>query len=63
MQNIPKPTVDVWIAMGERLDPKKLIPALVQYDHQKYRAQVGARKVHGSYGAQDYHMEVMMMSA
>ncbi len=40
MQNIPKETVDAWISKGKQLDPKKLIPALVQYDHQKYRAQV-----------------------
>lgn len=40
MQNIPKETVDAWIAKKDQLDPKRLIPALVQYDHNKYAAQV-----------------------
>ncbi|XP_072541366.1 vacuolar protein sorting-associated protein 18 homolog [Salminus brasiliensis] len=31
MQHIPKKVVDAWIKMGNRLDPKKLIPALVNY--------------------------------
>ncbi|XP_026855194.2 vacuolar protein sorting-associated protein 18 homolog [Electrophorus electricus] len=31
MQHIPKEVVDAWIQMGNRLDPKKLIPALVNY--------------------------------
>lgn len=31
MQHIPKNVVDAWIKMGKRLDPKKLIPALVNY--------------------------------
>ncbi|KAK2189905.1 hypothetical protein NP493_94g03000 [Ridgeia piscesae] len=39
MQNIPKETVDVWIAKRGKLESRKLIPALVQYDHLKYRAQ------------------------
>jgi hypothetical protein len=39
MQNIPKETVDAWIAKKDQLDPKRLIPALVQYDHNKYVAQ------------------------
>ncbi|XP_074661920.1 vacuolar protein sorting-associated protein 18 homolog [Tubulanus polymorphus] len=33
MQNIPRDTVSSWIHMARRLDPKRLIPALVQYDH------------------------------
>ncbi|KAM9294249.1 vacuolar protein sorting-associated protein 18 homolog [Gastrophryne carolinensis] len=33
MQNIPKKVVDSWIMMGKRLDPKNLIPALVNYSH------------------------------
>ena len=51
MQNIPKETVDVWIAKRGKLESRKLIPALVQYDHLKYRAQVctGLRYVQGSY--------------
>ena len=40
MQNVPKETVDAWISKGKDLDPKRLIPALVQYDHNKYRMQV-----------------------
>ncbi|XP_053553851.1 vacuolar protein sorting-associated protein 18 homolog isoform X1 [Bombina bombina] len=31
MQHNPKKVVDAWIAMGKRLDPKNLIPALVNY--------------------------------
>lgn len=31
MQHIPKAVVDSWIEMGKRLDPKNLIPALVNY--------------------------------
>ncbi|KAK2864365.1 hypothetical protein Q7C36_003519 [Tachysurus vachellii] len=31
MQHIPKQVVDAWIHMGGRLDPKQLIPALVNY--------------------------------
>ncbi|XP_062858441.1 vacuolar protein sorting-associated protein 18 homolog isoform X3 [Trichomycterus rosablanca] len=31
MQHIPKKVVDAWIQMGKRLDPKQLIPALVNY--------------------------------
>ncbi|XP_039596994.1 vacuolar protein sorting-associated protein 18 homolog [Polypterus senegalus] len=31
MQHIPKKVVDAWIQMGNRLDAKKLIPALVNY--------------------------------
>ncbi|XP_068109477.1 vacuolar protein sorting-associated protein 18 homolog [Hyperolius riggenbachi] len=33
MQHIPKKVVDSWIMMGKRLDPKNLIPALVNYSH------------------------------
>ncbi|KAK7098433.1 vacuolar protein sorting-associated protein 18 homolog isoform X3 [Littorina saxatilis] len=32
MQHLPKETVDAWIRQGRQLDPKRLIPALVQYD-------------------------------
>ncbi|MBN3304973.1 VPS18 protein, partial [Amia calva] len=31
MQHIPKKVVDAWIQMGNKLDAKKLIPALVNY--------------------------------
>ena len=40
MQYIPKDTVTLWIKKKSELEPKKLIPALVQYDHNKYREQV-----------------------
>ena len=40
MQYIPKDIVNAWIEQGKQLEPKRLIPALVQYDHQKYREQV-----------------------
>ncbi|XP_064634570.1 vacuolar protein sorting-associated protein 18 homolog [Lineus longissimus] len=39
MQNVPKETVTACIQLGRKLDPKQLIPALVQYDHKKYRTQ------------------------
>lgn len=39
MQNIPHETVDAWIGKREKFEPKKLIPALVQYDPDKNRAQ------------------------
>ncbi|XP_076366787.1 vacuolar protein sorting-associated protein 18 dor isoform X3 [Tachypleus tridentatus] len=35
MQSIPKKTVDAWISLGHKLNPAKLIPALVQYDNSK----------------------------
>lgn len=35
MQCVPKETVDMWITQGKRLDPARLIPALVQYDKTK----------------------------
>ena len=40
IQYIPKDTVSAWIKQEKRLDPKRLIPALVQYDHTKYKEQV-----------------------
>ena len=40
MQYIPKETVALWISRRDTLAPMKLIPALVQYDHNKYREQV-----------------------
>ncbi|KAH9519313.1 Vacuolar protein sorting-associated protein 18 like protein [Bulinus truncatus] len=39
MQHIPKETVEAWIKQGKLLDPKRLIPALVQYDYQKLKDQ------------------------
>ena len=38
MQNIPKETVDAWIAKKNHLLPKRLIPALVQYDQYRNKA-------------------------
>ncbi|KAK3612565.1 hypothetical protein CHS0354_024553 [Potamilus streckersoni] len=39
MQYIPKDTVTALIHQGKNLDPKKLIPALVQYDQKKHHDQ------------------------
>uniref|UniRef100_A0A1E1XC32 Vacuolar protein sorting-associated protein 18 homolog n=1 Tax=Amblyomma aureolatum TaxID=187763 RepID=A0A1E1XC32_9ACAR len=39
VQSIPQKTVDMWIAQEKRLDPARLIPALVQYDNIKDRSQ------------------------
>lgn len=39
MQYVPKETVDAWLHQGKQLDPKRLIPALVQYDHPSYKDQ------------------------
>ena len=44
MQNIPDATVDAWITRKNDLDARKLIPALVQYDHVKYNEHVGLSK-------------------
>ncbi|XP_064478428.1 vacuolar protein sorting-associated protein 18 homolog [Ornithodoros turicata] len=38
MQCIPKETVEMWFAQGRRLDPSRLIPALVQYDKTNDKA-------------------------
>ena len=40
MQCIPKKTVTAWIQKSSDLEPMKLIPALVQYDQDKYQEQV-----------------------
>ncbi|ESO97284.1 hypothetical protein LOTGIDRAFT_214111 [Lottia gigantea] len=39
MQYTPGETVNAWIKQGRQLDPKQLIPALVQYDQEKYKEQ------------------------
>jgi len=39
MQHVPCETVNAWIAKRDQLDPRLLIPALVQYDDQRYRKQ------------------------
>ncbi|XP_077526342.1 vacuolar protein sorting-associated protein 18 dor [Haemaphysalis longicornis] len=39
MQSVPQRTVDMWIAQEKRLDPARLIPALVQYDNIRDRSQ------------------------
>lgn len=38
LQCLPSRTVDAWLRMGKQLDPKRLIPALVQFD-QKSKEQ------------------------
>ncbi|XP_056621226.1 vacuolar protein sorting-associated protein 18 homolog [Triplophysa dalaica] len=40
MQHIPKMVVDAWIKMGQRLDPKNLIPALVNYSQMGSMQQI-----------------------
>lgn len=40
MQHIPKKVVDAWIQMGKRLDPKKLIPALMNYSQMGSGQQI-----------------------
>lgn len=40
MQHIPKKVVDAWIQMGNRLDPKNLIPALVNYSQMGSMQQI-----------------------
>ncbi|KAI7799511.1 vacuolar protein sorting-associated protein 18 homolog [Triplophysa rosa] len=40
MQHIPKKVVDAWIKMGHRLDPKNLIPALVNYSQMGSMQQI-----------------------
>ncbi|XP_077366593.1 vacuolar protein sorting-associated protein 18 homolog [Festucalex cinctus] len=40
MQHIPEKVVDAWIQMGKRLDPKKLIPALMNYSHMGSSQQI-----------------------
>uniref|UniRef100_A0A4W5K403 VPS18 core subunit of CORVET and HOPS complexes n=1 Tax=Hucho hucho TaxID=62062 RepID=A0A4W5K403_9TELE len=40
MQHIPKQVVDAWIQMGSRLEPKKLIPALVNYSQMGSTQQI-----------------------
>ncbi|XP_028399921.1 vacuolar protein sorting-associated protein 18 homolog [Dendronephthya gigantea] len=40
MQHIPEDTVNAWIEQKKRLDPKKLIPALVYYDNKQDKALI-----------------------
>ena len=40
IQYTPVDTVSAWIKQGRKLEAKRLIPALVQYEHEKYREQV-----------------------
>lgn len=40
IQYTPVETVSAWIKQGSKLEAKRLIPALVQYEHEKYREQV-----------------------
>lgn len=39
IQYTPVETVSAWIKQGSKLEAKRLIPALVQYEHEKYREQ------------------------
>uniref|UniRef100_T1JMS9 Pep3/Vps18 beta-propeller domain-containing protein n=1 Tax=Strigamia maritima TaxID=126957 RepID=T1JMS9_STRMM len=39
MQSCPKETVGIWISQGRRLNPTKLIPALLQCDQGKNKSQ------------------------
>jgi len=39
MQHVPRETVNLWIAKKDQLDARRLIPALVQYDEQKFTEQ------------------------
>ncbi len=40
MQHIPQGLCQAWIELGRDLDPKRLIPALVQLDHSPEKNQV-----------------------
>jgi hypothetical protein len=40
MQHIPEDTVNAWIEQMKRLDPRKLIPALVYYEQKEDKALV-----------------------
>lgn len=40
MQHIPKKVVDAWVQMGKQLDPKKLIPALMNYSQRGSSQQI-----------------------
>ncbi|RVE56185.1 hypothetical protein OJAV_G00233460 [Oryzias javanicus] len=40
MQHIPKNVVNAWIQMGKKLDPKKLIPALMNYSQMGSTQQI-----------------------
>lgn len=40
MQHIPEDTVNAWIEQKRRLDPRKLIPALVYYEQKDDKALV-----------------------
>ena len=40
MQHLPTNTVDMWIDKKMLLEPKRLIPALVQYSNHKHHNSV-----------------------
>ncbi|KAL2081839.1 hypothetical protein ACEWY4_021657 [Coilia grayii] len=56
MQHIPKKVVDAWIQMGNRLDPKKLIPALVNYSQMGSTQQINETIRYMEFCV--YHLEV-----
>lgn len=45
MQNVPDETVTAWMSKRGSLDARRLIPAIIQYDHVKQTAQVGVGDV------------------
>ena len=49
IQYTPVDTVSAWIKQGKKLEAKRLIPALVQYEHEKYREQVNRCYVNRCY--------------
>jgi len=49
IQYIPRETVSAWIQQGSKLDPKCLIPALVQYDHKRIADEVSLIFVFGDF--------------
>ena len=45
MQNIPEEVVNAWIDQKRRLDPRKLIPALVYYEQKEDKVLVSSSLV------------------
>ena len=45
MQNIPEEVVSAWIDQKRRLDPRKLIPALVYYEQKEDKVLVSSSLV------------------
>ena len=49
MQHIPRKTVTAWIDQKKKLDPRRLIPALVHYHQQGKSTQVHKDKVEDNF--------------